>query len=141
MPDPNELQPPYIHSNAEQPLEVDRVIHEPSRFVILAALNRVGEADFRLLETVTKSQKSNLSMQTAKLEQAGYIAMRKYIKGKFAATLYSITPAGRTAFARYLEMMHAIQQGVEEQVAKQEQQNQADDISKRTSIQPAPGVL
>ena len=140
MPDSNELQPPYIHSDAEQPLELDRVIHEPSRFVILAALNRVGDAEFRLLETVTKLQKSNLSMQTAKLEQAGYITMRKYIKGKFAATRYSITPAGRTAFARYLEMMHTIQQSVEKQIAEEEQKNQAGDLAKQPSIRPAPGV-
>lgn len=138
MSNSNELQPPYIHSDAEQPLAVDRIIHEPSRFVILAALNRVGEADFRLLEKVTKLQKSNLSMQTARLEQAGYIAIRKYIKGKFAATRYSITPMGRTAFARYLEMMHALQQGVEEQI--DEYKTQEGGIAKQAQIQPKPGV-
>jgi DNA-binding MarR family transcriptional regulator len=140
MPNPYESQEANTSPEQEQPLEVDRLIHEPSRLKIMAALNRGREADFQFLETVTKLQRSNLSMQIAKLEQAGYITIRKYIRGKFAATGYSITPAGRIALAEYLEGLHALQQSVEEQIAKQEQQNQAGKHTKHLSPKTEPGV-
>lgn len=125
MSDPDELQRSALHADAEQPLEVDRLIHAPARLMILAALLRAGDADFPLLEKVTHLQKSNLSMQTARLERAGYITMHKYLKGKFAATRYRITPAGRTALARYLEQVLALPHAVEVRIAQAEQNNQA----------------
>ena len=42
--------------------------------------------------------------------------MSKYIRGKFAATRYSITPAGRMALTGYLEGILALVHQVEEAV-------------------------
>jgi len=140
MSDPNELQTPAINTDAELSQEVDRIIHEPSRLKIMSALNRVGQVEFQLLETVTKLQRSNLSMQLAKLEQAGYISIHKFIRGKYAAAAYSMTPAGRIAFARYIEAWRALTQSAAEEITKQGQKNQADDPAKLQSTQPAPGV-
>ena len=47
--------------NDLQPLhKLDRLIHEPARLLILAALNKVEEADFKFLSVVTGLTKGNL---------------------------------------------------------------------------------
>lgn len=99
-----------IVSDIPQTLAIDRIIHEPARLVILAVLNTAAEVDFRFLEATTGLTKGNLSRQASKLEEAGYIAIRKYFKGKIPATSYQITPAGRAAFAAYWDQMNALQQ-------------------------------
>ncbi len=139
MPDSNESQAPDNHSDAEQLTEFDRLIHEVSRLRIMATLNRVGKADFRFLETSTQLQKSNLSMQIAKLEQAGYIKIHKSIKRKNAETDYSITSEGRKALARHLRKLIAMEKEAEENAAKlQEAQENAPFY--RASSQTSPGL-
>jgi DNA-binding HxlR family transcriptional regulator len=102
-----------VSSELQQVLELDRVIHEPARLVILAALNKVEEVDFKFLETVTGLSKGNLSRQTSNLEEAGYIQIRKYYKGKVPATGYRMTQAGKRAFAAYWQHMAALRQSFE----------------------------
>lgn len=99
-----------VSSELSQVLELDRVIHEPARLVILAALNKAEEVDFRFLQMVAGLTKGNLSRQASNLEEAGYIQIRKYYKGKIPATGYRITEAGRKAFAAYWERMAALHQ-------------------------------
>ena len=99
----------------QQVLELDRIIHEPARLVILAALNRAEEVDFKFLEMVTGLTKGNLSRQASNLEEAGYIEIRKYYKGKVPATGYRITAAGKKAFATYWERMAALQQSFQDE--------------------------
>ncbi|MBE3558213.1 MAG: transcriptional regulator [Ktedonobacteraceae bacterium] len=103
-------------------LELDRIIHEPARLVILAALNRADEVDFKFLETVTGLTKGNLSRQASNLEEAGYIEIRKYHKGKVPATSYRITPRGRQAFAEYWKRMAAFQQNLQEKEHQHEKE-------------------
>jgi len=98
----------------QQVLELDRIIHEPARLVILAALNKAEEVDFKFLEMVTGLTKGNLSRQASNLEEAGYIEIRKYYKGKIPATGYRITAEGKKAFATYWEHMAALQQSFQE---------------------------
>jgi DNA-binding transcriptional ArsR family regulator len=87
-------------------------VHEPARLATLAVLSSAAEVDFAFLLAATGLTKGNLSRQTSKLEEAGYIAIRKYFKGKIPATAYRITPEGASAFARYWEQLAAIEQRV-----------------------------
>ncbi len=103
-----------VASDAEvhEALTLDRVIHEPARLAILAVLNSAEEVDFAFMRTATGLTKGNLSRQTGKLEEAGYITIRKYFKGKIPATGYRLTPSGKTAFSAYWERITAIGQSV-----------------------------
>ncbi|MBA3824010.1 MAG: transcriptional regulator [Ktedonobacterales bacterium] len=94
-------------------VEIDRLVHEPARLLILAVLNVAAEVDFKFLEAATKLSKGNLSRQTSKLEEGGYIAIHKYFKGKIPATQYRITAAGRAAFVHYWQQMNALQHPTE----------------------------
>ncbi len=81
--------------------EVDRLIHEPSRSIILAILDAIKTADFLYLQRETRLTKGNLTIHLAKLEKAGYIQIEKTYRGKVPLTLCGITKKGREAFRRY----------------------------------------
>jgi DNA-binding MarR family transcriptional regulator len=83
--------------------DLDRVIHEPARLVILVQLSFVEEADFLYLGRQTGLTKGNLSSHLAKLEEAGYVRVSKGFVGRIPQTLLALTPEGRRAFERYRE--------------------------------------
>jgi DNA-binding transcriptional ArsR family regulator len=85
--------------------EVDRVIHEPARLLIVALLSEVRAADFIFLQRQTGLTKGNLSSHLSRLEQAGYLRIDKGFHGKIPQTVCSLTTEGRTAFKAYRAQM------------------------------------
>ena len=81
--------------------DVNRLIHEPSRSVILAILAAVESADFLYLQRETGLTKGNLSVHLSKLEEAGYINIEKTYRGKVPLTLCRVTDDGCKAFDAY----------------------------------------
>lgn len=86
-------------------LEVDRLIHEPARLLIVTILEAVISADFLFLLRETGLTKGNLSSHLAKLEEAGYIRIEKTFQGKMPLTICRLEPAGREALKSYREKM------------------------------------
>lgn len=82
-------------------VEIDRLIHEPARLIIVAMLYAVESADFTYLLHETGLTKGNLSAHLAKLEAAGYVRIEKGFRGKVPQTVCSLSEAGRTAFRGY----------------------------------------
>jgi len=85
--------------------EVDRLVHEPSRSVILAILAATTSADFLYLQRETGLTKGNLTIHLSKLEKAGYIRIEKTYRGKVPLTLCRITNKGREAFEIYRKQL------------------------------------
>ena len=81
--------------------DLDRVIHEPGRLMIVALLSAVARADFLYLQHETGINKGTLSSHLTKLEEAGYVAVTKTYRGKVPQTLLCLTDAGRNAFEQY----------------------------------------
>lgn len=81
--------------------EVDRLLHEPSRTIIVAILYAVESADFLYLSREAGLTRGNLSAHLSKLEEAGYVEIEKTYKGKIPLTLCRLTEAGRKAFEDY----------------------------------------
>ena len=81
--------------------ELDRVIHEPGRLMIVALLSAVARADFLYLQHETGINKGTLSSHLSRLEEAGYITVIKTYRGKLPQTLLSLTTTGRKAFEQY----------------------------------------
>lgn len=86
-------------------VEIDRIVHEPARLKILAYLSLVEGADFTFLVSRIGLTMGNLSAHISKLDEAGYIEIKKEFKDNRPRTLLSLTTAGREAFARYREEM------------------------------------
>ncbi|KQR57108.1 transcriptional regulator [Brevundimonas sp. Leaf168] len=85
--------------------KIDEVIHGRMRLGIMVYLADAEAADFTELKTVLEATQGNLSVHIKKLEEAGYVAVAKsFVKNK-PLTRVSITPAGRKAFAVYLEAL------------------------------------
>lgn len=81
--------------------DVDRVIHEPARLVIVSLLYALKEADFVFLQRESQLTRGNLSSHLARLEEAGYVRIEKTFRGKIPLTLCTLTRAGRAAFEGY----------------------------------------
>jgi DNA-binding transcriptional ArsR family regulator len=81
--------------------EIDRVIHEPGRLMIVALLFAVEKADFLYIQHETGMNKGTLSSHLSRLEEAGYVEIAKTFRGKIPQTLLKLTPAGRVAFEEY----------------------------------------
>jgi len=88
--------------------DIDRVIHEPARLLIVGLLNGVKQADFLWLLNESGLTKGNLSSHLVRLEEAGYIEVEKTFRGKIPLTLLRLTRTGRTAFAGYRKTMSGL---------------------------------
>lgn len=85
--------------------ELDRLIHEPARLLIVTILSTVASADFLFLQRETGLTKGNLSGHLSKLEEAGYVKIEKTFKGKLPLTVCKLTAAGQKALAQYRQQL------------------------------------
>ncbi len=85
--------------------EIDRVVHEPARLMLMATLYVLDSADYTFLMNLTGVTWGNLSAHIGKLEESGYVEVEKSFKGKRPNTLLRLTPQGRAAFQAYRQKM------------------------------------
>ena len=91
------------------PIEnLDRVIHEPARLKIMTYLYVVESGDFIYLMRAANLTRGNLSSHMSKLEEAGYIDVKKEFVDRKPLTMLSLTPKGRTALETYRATMAQI---------------------------------
>lgn len=85
--------------------DIDRLIHEPARLMIVAILSTVEGADFLYLKRETGLTRGNLSSHLSKLEESRYIEIEKTYKGKIPLTVCRLTDRGRRAFEVYRQQI------------------------------------
>ena len=81
--------------------DIDRLIHEPSRLMIMTNLYVVQSADFLFLQHQTGMTPGNLSAHLSKLEDAGYVEVTKEFIERKPHTALALTKEGRAAFKEY----------------------------------------
>ena len=94
--------------------DVDRVIHDPVRFAIMACLALLESADFLFLVEELSLTKGNLAQHINKLEERGYVTVEKVIRQKRTHTMYQLTPAGRAAFDTYRRSMRRVLERIDD---------------------------
>lgn len=94
--------------NPRKVIEVDRLVHEPARLLIMTILSAVESADFLYLQRETGLTKGNLSSHLSKLEAAGYVGITKTYRGKIPLTLCELTSSGQNAFSNYRQQLKYI---------------------------------
>ena len=92
--------------------DIDRLVHEPARLMLMAVLYVIDSADFTFLMNQTGLTWGNLSAHMSKLEEAGYIEVEKSFKGKRPNTMLRLTPQGRAAFQTYRQTMMTVLDGL-----------------------------
>jgi DNA-binding MarR family transcriptional regulator len=92
--------------------DIDRLVHEPARLMVLANLYVLESADFTFLMNQTGLTWGNLSSHLSKLEEAGYVQIDKSFVNKKPQTMLSLTEEGRSAFQNYRRQMQQFMQGI-----------------------------
>ena len=88
--------------------DINKMIHEPARLLLMANLYVVESADFLFLMRQTGMTFGNLSSHMSKLEAAGYLDVEKEFVGKKPNTKLSLTRIGRQAFEIYRKNMQQL---------------------------------
>ncbi|CUU00769.1 transcriptional regulator [Candidatus Thermokryptus mobilis] len=94
--------------------ELDEIIHQPTRTKIMASLYTLGEGgeiEFIALRDLLGLSDGNLSSHLSKLEEAGYVKIRKTFEGKKPKTYISLTAKGRKAFENYISVLKKMFEG------------------------------
>jgi len=86
---------------------LDPIIHSRIRLAVLSILVSVDEASFNYLKQTIGTTDGNLSVSLSKLEEAGYISIKKTFKGKKPLTTCNISEKGRQAFSEYVKTLEA----------------------------------
>ncbi|MHC5060272.1 MAG: winged helix-turn-helix domain-containing protein [Planctomycetota bacterium] len=82
--------------------QFDDLILSRVRLGIVSALMAGDELEFTFLRNALKLSDGNLSVQIRKLEQAGYIKVKKVFVERKPKTFCKITPKGRKAMLALL---------------------------------------
>ena len=81
--------------------QIDRLIHEPARLVIMTSLYVIEEGDMVFLREQTKLSWGNLSVQIRRLKEANYVEVKKEFVENKPHTVVRLTSEGRAAFEMY----------------------------------------
>ncbi|MEO9211041.1 MAG: transcriptional regulator [Ginsengibacter sp.] len=87
--------------------ELDPLLHSQLRLAVMSLLISVKEAEFTFLKEKTNATAGNLSVQLTKLKEADYIEIAKQFHNNYPQTICKITPAGITAFEKYVEALQS----------------------------------
>jgi DNA-binding MarR family transcriptional regulator len=88
--------------------QLDDVIHSRIRLAVVAVLAAVDEADFTYLRDQVNATDGNLGAHLGRLEDAGYVTVRKKFVDRKPISRYRLTREGRRAFADYVDRLERL---------------------------------
>ncbi len=88
--------------------DLDKIIHERMRLGIISALAANEKLSFTDLKNLLDTTDGNISVHARKLEDAGYLTVKKSFLDRVPLTEYKITKEGRKALEKYLDHMEAL---------------------------------
>lgn len=91
--------------------ELDPVIHVQARLRIVSILDTFGPGDslsFPRLQKLLGVTSGNLATHLRRLEDSGYVHVRKVLEGRSPVTYIGLTENGRTAFRVYKKSLRAL---------------------------------
>jgi DNA-binding transcriptional ArsR family regulator len=97
-----------VQAGKTNPVELDPIIHVRVRLGIVSALAVEESLTFNELKERLDTSDGNLSVHARRLEEAGYVEIRKSFEGRIPRTDYRLTKTGRQALQRYLDHMEAL---------------------------------
>ena len=84
---------------------LDPLLHSELRLAIMSLLLASTDAEFGQIREQTGATAGNVSVQLQKLEEAGYISIKKSFKGKYPLTTCRITKKGINSFEAYVDAL------------------------------------
>jgi DNA-binding PadR family transcriptional regulator len=87
---------------------LDPMLENRVRLAICVLLSRADEISFSRFKAVLQQTDGNLGAQLRKLEDSGYVALRREFEDRKPATWYRLSAAGRKALARHLRHLQQL---------------------------------
>jgi DNA-binding PadR family transcriptional regulator len=91
---------------------VDKLLDHRPRLAICVVLAQVDAMSFSRLKSVLAETDGNLGAQLRKLEDGGYVRVRKEFVQRRPVSWYEITNEGRTALRDHLDAMSVLLKSV-----------------------------
>jgi DNA-binding MarR family transcriptional regulator len=88
--------------------QLDPLLHHRSRLGAMVLLTTSSALSFSRLRELLDETDGNLGAQLRKLEDAGYLAVRKEFLDRKAITWYSISPTGLAALKHHMAAMESL---------------------------------
>ena len=88
--------------------ELDPLLQHRSRLGALVLLSGTDALTFTRLKVLLEETDGNLGAQLRKLEEAGYVAVRKAFVDRKPTSWYSLTPAGQKALKIHLKAIEGL---------------------------------
>jgi len=88
--------------------QLDEIIHSRIRLAIIAVLISVEEAEFNFLKEKVNTTDGNLSVHLRKLEEAGYITIKKEFIDRKPRTSFALSKKGMKAFEIYVTRLEKL---------------------------------
>jgi len=82
--------------------DLDPILHSQLRLSIVSILMTVEDASFTFIKESTNAAAGNISIQIKKLQEAGYVKVKKTFINNYPNTTVSITSKGIKAFEDYV---------------------------------------
>lgn len=95
-------------SDPSKVFALSKVFHERARLGIMSVLVSRDDVEFTELLRLLSLTKGNLAVHASKLEEEGYIEVKKSFVGKVPRTTYRATAKGRRDFAAYLALLEDV---------------------------------
>jgi DNA-binding HxlR family transcriptional regulator len=88
--------------------QLDEIIHSRIRLAIIAVLISVEEAEFTFIKEKVNTTDGNLSIHLKKLEDVGYITVKKEFINRKPVSTYKLTKKGHNAFEIYVSRLEQL---------------------------------
>lgn len=92
---------------------IDRLLEHRVRLAIAVLLSRYDRLSFSRLKELTGESDGSLGAHLRRLEDDGYVAVRKEFVSRKPVSWYRLTPAGRKALGAHLEALSGLIGGAE----------------------------
>ncbi len=103
------LHPPDQHTDLPAGFDdLDPLLQHRSRLGTMVLLTNADAMSFTRLRELLKETDGNLGAQLRKLEEAGYIAVKKQFADRKPISWYSLTTSGRRAIKRHLNALQDV---------------------------------
>lgn len=89
-------------------MDLDKLVHQPTRLQIFAHLYRNGETPFQDLKEALDVTEGNLASHVSTMEDAGALAVNKEFVDKKPRTSYELTEEGRELFEEHVQTLEAL---------------------------------
>jgi len=91
--------------------QLDPVLEHRVRLAVCVLLSRSDAITFARFKQVLDQTDGNLGAQLRKLEEAGYVSLKRAFVERKPTTWYSLTARGRSALKRHLGALRTLTDG------------------------------